>query len=64
MDLLRASAIRALRTAIQTGIALIGTATVLTDVNWITVLSGTALAALISFLQGVALGLPEAKGDE
>lgn len=64
MSLLKASAIRALRTAIQTGIALIGTATVLTDVDWLTVLSGTALAALIAFLQGVALGLPEAKGDE
>lgn len=64
MNIIKASAIRALRTVIQTFIALCGTAAVITDVDWIAVFSGTALSGLLSFLQGILLGLPEAEEEE
>lgn len=59
--LLKAAAIRAVRTFCQAAIALIPTtAVVLQDVSWMTVLSGAALAAVLSLLTSVVTGLPEA----
>lgn len=51
--------IRALRTVCQTAIATIGTAMVITDVNWLYVLSASALSGILSILTSIATGLPE-----
>lgn len=56
----KAALIRALRTFAQAAIATIGTAAVLSEVNWIMVLSASALAAVMSILTSIALGMPEA----
>lgn len=53
--------IRALRTLCQTAIATIGTTAVIEEVNWLLVASSAALAALLSVLNSIATGLPEAE---
>lgn len=55
----KAALIRALRTLCQTAVATIGTTAMLEEVNWLMVLSSSALAALLSILNSVATGLPE-----
>ena len=55
----KAAGIRALKTICQTALALMGMATVLQDVDWLYVLSASALAGLLSLLTSVAAGLPE-----
>lgn len=57
----KAALIRALRTFCQTAIATIGTTAVLEEVNWLMVGSSAILAALLSILNSVATGLPEAE---
>ena len=60
-DFARALLIRAVRTVAQTAVSLIGTnAMGITDVNWIGVASGAALAGLVSVLTSIATDLPEA----
>lgn len=56
----KAAGNRALRTFAQTMAASIGTALVLSDVNWRLALSASALAAILSLVMSVATGLPEA----
>lgn len=58
-DFWRAAGIRALRTICQTAVASMGTAALITEVNWIQVLSASALAGVLSMLTSVATGLPE-----
>ena len=58
----RAAGIRALKTFCQTAVATIGTAAVLSEVDFVMVASASALAALISLLTSVA-GLPELKTE-
>lgn len=55
----KAAAIRAARTLCQSAVAAIGTAAMLQDVNWLSVASTAALAAVLSILNSVATGLPE-----
>ena len=55
---LHAAGIRALKTVAQTAVASIGTAIVLSEVNWLMVLSASVLAGVLSLLTSVA-GLPE-----
>ena len=61
-DFWRAAANRAIRTVCQTAIATIGTTAVLEEVNWMMVGSSAILAGLLSILNSVATGLPEAQG--
>lgn len=56
----KAALIRALRTFCQAAIAYIGTAAVLSEVDWLQAGSAAVLAALLSILNSVATGLPEA----
>lgn len=56
----RAAGIRALRTVCQTAVASMGTAALITEVNWVQVLSASALAGVLSLLTSIATGLPEA----
>lgn len=57
----KAAGIRALRTFCQAAVAMIGSAAILSEVNWLQVVSGSALAAVLSLLTSVATGLPEAE---
>lgn len=56
---IRAAAIRAIRTVAQTAIATIGTAAVLSAVDWRLVLSASALSGILSVLTSIVTGLPE-----
>ena len=61
----RATGIRAVKTVCQTAAALIGTnAMGITDVDWLGVVSGAALAGIVSVLTSVSIGLPEVEEDE
>lgn len=55
---LKAAGVRAVKTVAQTGIAMIGTSVVISDVNWVAVVSASILAGGLSLLTSVA-GLPE-----
>lgn len=56
----KAAAERALKTVCQTAIASMGTAAVMTEVNWVMVGSAALLAGVLSILTSIA-GLPEAE---
>lgn len=56
----KAALIRAVRTVAQCAVATIGTAVVLSEVNWIAVASASVLAGILSILNSIATGLPEA----
>lgn len=59
MTFWKAAGIRAIKTACQTAVAMIGTAVVLEEVAWLQVLSASVLAGILSLLTSVATGLPE-----
>lgn len=59
MTFWKATAIRAIRTMCQTAVATIGTAAVLSDVDFKFVLSASVLAGIMSVLTSIATGLPE-----
>jgi len=59
----KSASVRALKTVAQTAIATIGTTAVVSDVNWIVVLSASLLAGLLSMLTSIA-GIPEVKEGE
>lgn len=56
----KAAFVRALRTVAQTAVATIGTAALIERVNWLAVLSASALSGVLSLLTSLA-GLPEVR---
>ena len=61
---LKAAGIRALKTAAQAALAAIGTsAAFIHEVNWLMILSASALAAVLSLITSLA-GLPEVDKEE
>ena len=60
----KATGIRAIKTVCQTAVATIGTAMVLSDVNWQMVVSASVLAGILSVLTSIATGLPEVELGE
>lgn len=54
----KAAGVRAVKTVAQTAIASVGTAAVLSQVDWKVAVSASALAGVLSLLTSVA-GLPE-----
>lgn len=55
---LKAAGIRAIKTVAQTAVGVIGASALITEVDFMVVLSASALAGLVSLLTSVA-GLPE-----
>ena len=56
---IKCALIRAIRTMCQTAIATIGPSAILSEVDWLMVISASILAGLLSLLNSVATGLPE-----
>lgn len=54
----KAAGIRAIKTIAQSAIAAIGSSAILSDVNWLIVLSTAGLSGVLSLLTSIA-GLPE-----
>lgn len=54
----KCAAVRAVKTMAQTAVATIGSSAVISEVNWLMVLSASVLAGILSMLTSVA-GLPE-----
>lgn len=59
----KATGIRAIKTICQTAVATIGTAVVLSDVDWRFVVSASMLAGVLSVLTSIGMGLPEVDPD-
>ena len=60
----KASLIRAVRTMAQALLAYIGTAVVISDVNWKYALSITIMSGILSLLTSITTGLPEVDENE
>lgn len=63
-EFMKATLIRAVRTICQTAVATIGTAAVLSDVDWRFVISASILSGIISILTSIGTGLPEVQSAE
>lgn len=57
------AAIRAVKTMAQTAVAVIGTSTVVTAVDWKIVVSSAVVSGVVSILTSVA-GIPEVESEE
>ena len=59
---LRAAGMRAIKTVAQTALATLGTSMLISEVDWLMLLSASALSGILSLLTSIA-GLPELKAD-
>ena len=59
---IKAAGIRAIKTGAQTAVAMIGTSVVISEVDWVMVVSASVLSGVLSLLTSVA-GLPELKTE-
>lgn len=59
---IKAAGIRALKTVAQTALSLISVGTVLSEIDWLMVVSASAVAGIYSLLTSIA-GLPELKEE-
>ena len=55
---IKCAGVRAVKTMAQTALGVIGASALISDVDWLTVLSASALAGIVSLITSVA-GLPE-----
>lgn len=55
--------VRALKTFCQTAIGIVGTTALISSVDWLTVLSGAAMSAVLSMFTSLA-GIPEVNDDK
>ncbi len=58
-----AAGIRAVRTVAQTAVAMLGTSMLLSEVDWLALVSASALAGILSLLTSIG-GLPELRNSE
>lgn len=54
----KAAGVRAVKTMAQTFVAMVGTSTVMSEVNWLMIASATVLSGILSVATSIA-GLPE-----
>ena len=59
---LKCAGMRAIKTICQTAVALLGTSTLIQEIDWVMVGSASLLAGLLSLLTSIA-GLPEIKEE-
>ena len=62
-DFWKASLIRAIKTIAQTALSMLTVGQAVLDVDWLNVISVSAVAGLISILTSIATGLPEVETD-
>lgn len=60
----KAAGIRAVKTMAQTAVGVIGSSVVISDVNWLVVVSASVVAGVTSILTSIATGLPEVEKGE
>ena len=58
---MKAALNRAVRTIAQTAVAMMGASALISEVDWLTVLSASVLAGILSILTSIATDLPELK---
>lgn len=58
-EFLKATLVRMVRTFAETALSYMGTAALLSEVNWLGVLSAGCMGAVTAFLLAVSTGLPE-----
>lgn len=59
---MKAAGVRAVKTVAQTAVATIGASAVISEVDWIMVVSASLLAGVVSLLTSIA-GLPEVPAE-
>lgn len=59
---IKAAGVRAIKTVAQTAVAMLGTSMLISEVDWVSLVSASVLAGILSLLTSVA-GLPELKEE-